>query len=423
MRRRIDAVSDRWSFLVLPASVDLGRRHVWAGRKSAKLMAFPPVPDPPVTADLSALLDKANLALCRLDGALGAHAEAPAFVTMQLRREAVMSCRIENESSTLAAVLDAAVGQDDDEFSASAGAPVRCCQALERGLAEASQEPLNLDSVAAIQAALTGDSQGTGDLAGRTLDEGGAELGTRLADLDEFLTARGELPEIVRIGMAQAQFRRLLPADLGDGRLERIAVLAMFRRLGVPGASALALSPYFQSHRRGYQTHLRGPWAPWLVFFVKAVAESATQAAEMIRRCAILAREHREAICAGLGHAVGRGLQVFGRLTAEPVATVSGVRAITGTSYVAANQLVARFVQMGILEEITGYRRNRRFQYGPYVRIFDPDPTEAPEPPKPGPTSKLPRRRARAMPRRRSPERPTPTPKRRRSPPFSDHLL
>ena len=300
---------------------------------------------------------------------------------------------------------------------------MRYCQALERGLAEASREPLNLDSVAAIQAALTGDGQGTGDLAGRTLDEGGAELGTRLADLDEFLTARDELPDIVRIGMAQAQFRRLLPADLGDGRLERIAVLAMFRRLGVPGASALALSPYFESHRRGYQTHLRGPWEPWLAFFVKAVAESATQAAEMVRRCAILAREHREAICAGLGHAVGRGLQVFGRLTAEPVATVSGVRAITGTSYVAANQLVARFVEMGILEEITGYRRNRRFQYGAYVRIFDPDPTEAPEQPKPRETSKLPRRRARATPRRRSPERPTPPPKRRRSPPFSDHLL
>jgi hypothetical protein len=108
---------------------------------------------------------------------------------------------------------------------------------------------------------------------------------------------------------------------------------------------------------------------------------------------------------------------------AEPVATVSGVRAITGTSYVAANQLVARFVEMGILEEITGYRRNRRFQYGPYVRIFDPDSTEAPERPEPRPISKQQRRRASAMPRRRSPERPAAAPKRRRSPPFSDHLL
>ena len=383
-------------------------------------MAFPAVPVPTVSADLSALLDQANLALWRLDGALGAHADASAFVTMHSRREAVVSCRIENETSTLAAVLDAAAGRDDDEFSAAAEAPVRCCQALERGLAKARERPLSVDFVTAVQGALSGDSQATEGLADRTLDKAVVGLGAGLADLDEFLTVGGELPEIVRIGMAQAQFRRLLPADLGDGRLERIALLAMFRRLGVPGASALALSPYFQAHQGPYQAHLRGPWAPWLAFFVTGVAESATQAAEMVRRCAVLAKGHREAICAGLGHAVGRGLRVFGRLTAEPVATVSGVRAITGTSYVAANQLVARFVEMGILEEITGYRRNRRFQYGPYVRIFDPDPAEAPEP---RPKSKAPRRRARPMPRRRSPERPTPAPKRRRSPPFSDHLL
>ena len=386
-------------------------------------MAFPPVPAPSVTANLSVLLDQAKLALWRLEGALGAHADASAFVTMQSRREAVMSCRIENEPSSFAAVLGAAVGQDDDEFSAGTGVPVRCCKALERGFAEICQKPLNLDFVAVVQAALTGDSQGTESLAGRALGEGGGELGAGLADLDEFLAAREELPDLVRIGMAQAEFRRLLPADLGDGRLERIAALALFRRLGVPGASALALSPYFQSHRRGYQTLLRGPWAPWLDFFVKGVAESATQSAEMVRRCAIFAREHREAISARLGHAVGRGLRVFGRLTTEPIVTVSEVKAITGTSYVAANQLVARFVEMGILEEITGYRRNRRFQYGPYVRIFDPDPTEAPERPKPRPTSKLQRRRAPAMPRRRSPERPAPARKRRRSPPFSDHLL
>ena len=334
-----------------------------------------------------------------------------------------MSCRIENETSTLAAVLDAAVGQDDDEFSLGAGAPVRCGQALERGLAEACEKPLSVDFVAAVQAALTRDSQATAVLAGRALDEAGAEIGAGLADLDEFLMAGGELPDIVRIGVAQAEFRRLLPADLGDGRLERIALLAMFRRLGIRGASALALSPYFQSHQGPYQAHLRGPWAPWLAFFVKGVAESATQAAEMVRACAVLAKEHREAICAGLGHAVGRGLRVFARLTAEPVATVSGVRAITGTSYVAANQLVARFVEMGILEEITGYRRNRRFQYGPYVRIFDPDATEILERPEPRPAPKPQRRRAGAMPRRQTPERPAPPPKRRRSPPFSDHLL
>ena len=394
-------------------------------------MASPPIPAPSVTADLSALLDQAQLALWRLDGALAAHADSAAFEAMQVLREAEQSCRIESESGGLAAVL-AAAADLDDEPGGDAIAPLRCRKALESGLAEASQEPLTLDRLAAIQAALVGDGAKHGRLADRAKGKRGAELAEALVELDEFLMAQGELPDLVRIGTAQAQLRQLLLTGSEDGRLERIAGLAMFRRVGVPGASALAMSPYFRSSRGEYQTLLGGPTAPWLDFFVTGVAESATEAAGMIRRCAVLAREHREAISARLGHAVGRGLRVFRRLTTEPVATVSEIQAITGTSYVAANQLVARLVDMGILDEITGYRRNRRFQYGPYVRVFDPDATAAPERPAPRPASrpprrrtasKPPRRRAASRPRRPSPPPPSPKPRRRPSPSFSDHLL
>ena len=397
-------------------------------------MAFPPIPAPSVTADLSALLDQARLALSRLDGAFSAHSDASAFETMQLLREAVLSCRIESESSGFAVVLAAAVDLDDDEPGSGAIAPVRCCKALERGLAGAGEEPLTLDRLAAVQAALAADGASNGGLADRAEAGRAEKLAAALAAMDEFLVAQGGLPDLVRIGIAQAQLAQLLPSGLEDGRLERIAGLAMFRRVGVPGASALAMSPYFQSSRGEYQAQLRGPTTAWLDFFVKGVAESATEAAGMIRRCAILAREHREAISAGLGHAVGRGLRVYGRLTTEPIATVSEIQAITGTSYVATNQLVARFVDMGILDEITGYRRNRRFQYGPYVRVFDPDATADPAPERRAPrpvskpprrptASKPPRRRAPSRPRRPSPPPPSPKPRRRPSPSFSDHLL
>lgn len=386
-------------------------------------MALLPVPAPSVTADLRALLDQARLALWRLDGAVSAHSDASAFETMQLLREAVLSCRMESESSGFSAVLAAAPDRDDIEPGSGAIASVRCCKALERGLAEASEEPLTLDRLAAVRAALAGDGASSGGLAGRVEGERAAKLAAALVELDEFLVAQGGLPDLVRIGMAQAQLPRLLSSGSEDGRLERIAGLAMFRRVGVPGASALAMSPYFQSSRGEYQAQLRGPTAPWLDFFVKGVAESATEAAGMIRRCAVLAREHREAIAAGLGHAVGRGLRVYRRLTAEPVATVSEIQAITGTSYVAANQLVARFVDMGILDEMTGYRRNRRFQYGPYVRVFDPDSTAAPGRDAPRSVSRPPRRRAASRPRRPSPAPRSPKPRRRPSSSFSDHLL
>ncbi|MCY4188992.1 MAG: hypothetical protein OXD30_10965 [Bryobacterales bacterium] len=368
-------------------------------------MAFPPIPARRVTASLSALLDQARFALSRLDGALGAHADAAAFVTMQRCREAVLSSRIENAPSALAPVLAPALDHGDTESGAGSVEAVRCRLALEDGLAAIGDKPLSPECLAAVQATLGGP-----DL------EAAAELAAGLAALDEFLVARQDLPDLVRIGTAQAQLPRLLPAGLADGRLERIAGLAMFRRLGIPGASALALSPYFQARHASYRASLLGPAEPWLSFFVKGVAESAAQAADMIRCCADLAREHRAAISAGMGHAVGRGLRVFDRLTAAPIATVSEIRAITGTSYVAANHLVAKFAEMGILDEITGYRRNRRFQYGPYVRIFDP-----------GEAATRTARKARpvpAPPRSRAPRaRPAPQPKPSRSPLLSEHLL
>ena len=386
-------------------------------------MASPRIPAPTVTAELSALLDQAQLALWRLDGAFSAHADAAAFGKMQQLREAVLSRRIENSSSTFAAVLATAFDQDGDESSADAEAAMRCRRALERGLAESSAKPLDLDFVAGIQAALTENTPGAEALAGSGLQDAGADLAAGLVELDEFLAEPGELPDLVRVGVAQAQIRRLLPAALEDGSLERIVGLAMFRRIGVPGAGGLAMSPYFQSNRREYHARLRGPLEPWLAFFVQGVVESATQAAEMIHMCAVLAHEHRENIAGTLGHAVGRGLRVFRRLTTEPMATVSDVQAITGTSYVAANQLVARFVELGILEEITGYRRNRQFQYGAYVRIFDPDASAPPQRRETRPVSKPRRRKVAAKPRQLSPARGAPKPPRRRSPSFSDHLL
>ena len=386
-------------------------------------MASPRIPAPALTADLSTLLDQAQLALWRLDGAFSALADAAAFVKMQQLREAVMSSRIEGNSTTLGAVLATASDQDGDESNADTRAAVRCRRALERGLAEADEKPLSLDFVAGVEAALIGGRPGTEGLAGRGSQDLGADISDRLVGLDEFLVTTRELPELARIAVAQAELRRLLPAAQEDGPLERIAGLAMFRRLGVPGASALALSPYFQNNRREYHEQLQGPLEPWLAFFVQAVVESATKSAAMIGSCAALAREHREDISRKLGHAVGRGLMVFKRLTTEPIATVSDVQAITGTSYVAANQLVARFVEMGILEEITGYRRNRQFQYGPYVRIFDPDASATPERRGTRPPSKASRLRAAAGPRPVRPTPPAPKPARRRSPSFSDHLL
>ncbi len=84
----------------------------------------------------------------------------------------------------------------------------------------------------------------------------------------------------------------------------------------------------------------------------------------------LLREEHRTAITSSLGRAAGNGHRVLESLFDRPIVSVHDVQATNGTTFAAANALVARLVDIRVLEEITGQARNRRFRYGPYVRLF-----------------------------------------------------
>ena len=106
------------------------------------------------------------------------------------------------------------------------------------------------------------------------------------------------------------------------------------------------------------------------MFFLRGVSEVSTEATETARRVLLMRERHRGAITETLGRAAGNGHRVLESLFERPIVSVAEVRELTGTSFAAANQLVARMTDLGILREITGYSRNRRFRYDPYVRLF-----------------------------------------------------
>jgi hypothetical protein len=78
-----------------------------------------------------------------------------------------------------------------------------------------------------------------------------------------------------------------------------------------------------------------------------------------------------------LGRAAGNGHRTPESLFDRPIVSVKEVQEVTGTTYAAAKGLVARLARLGILVELTGYSRNRRFRYEPYVRLFSEEPAEA----------------------------------------------
>jgi DNA-binding MarR family transcriptional regulator len=95
------------------------------------------------------------------------------------------------------------------------------------------------------------------------------------------------------------------------------------------------------------------------------------QAAETARRILLLREEHRRAITDKLGRAAGNGHRVLEKLYEQPIITVKDVRALLKTTFAGANQIVQRLEDTGIVREMTGHARNRRFRYDAYVQLFD----------------------------------------------------
>jgi len=197
-----------------------------------------------------------------------------------------------------------------------------------------------------------------------------------LGDVENFLHAADDVPLLVKIGLAHAQFETIHPFLDGNGRVGRLLITFLLCERKALQKPVLYLSHYFKRHRQQYYDRLQavrddGDWEGWLSFFLQGVKEVSLDAADTAKKILGLREEHRTQINDRLGRMAGNGHRVLERLYEKPIVSVEDVRAITGTTFQAANMIVQRLVGLGVLQEMTGRARNRRFLYAPYVNLFN----------------------------------------------------
>jgi Fic family protein len=361
--------------------------------------AFVPAPLPPTPPlDLSGavqgLLSSADRALGRLDGSVLTLPNPDLFVFMYVRKEAVLSSQIEGTQSSLQDLLAAEAALFELELPRDVDEVVNYVRAMNHGLARLPDLPVSVRLIREIHAALMQGVRGgrlqPGELRSSQnwIGPAGSTLATAtfvppphhvvpqaLGDLENFLHQPDALPPLVKIALAHVQFETIHPFLDGNGRVGRLLITFLLTERGVLHKPVLYLSHYFKRHRQAYYEHLqavrdRGDWEAWLAFFLRGVIEVADEATETARRILRLREAHRAAITDQLGRAAGNGHKVLESLFDRPIVSVNDVRATTGTTYAAANGLVARLSAIGVLEEMTGYTRNRRFRYAPYIALF-----------------------------------------------------
>ena len=356
-------------------------------------------PDPPVVLDgtLQALLSHADQAVGRLDGVIQTVPNPDFFVYMYVRREAVLSSQIEGTQSTLEDLLAAELEpqtawrrlpQDIDEV-------VNYVRAMNYGLARVTDLPLSLRLITEIHRELLTGVRGSRLRPGEFRESqnwiGPAnaslahatfvpppvhEMKQALGDFELFLHD-AELPALVHVGLAHAQFETIHPFLDGNGRVGRLLISFLLVHRGVLHRPLLYLSVYLKRHRAQYYDRLTairesGDWEGWLRFFLTGVAETAEEAAFTARQILDLREEHRQLIQERVPGV--NGLRLLELLFERPLIHVKLVKDSLDIAFVTANKLVEQLASLGLLEEITGRRRDRVFSYAPYLSLFRDEP-------------------------------------------------
>lgn len=359
-------------------------------------LPHPLPPNPPIALDddLQQRLSDADRALGRLHGSVETLPNPNLFVYMYVRKEAVLSSQIEGTQSSLQDLL-AAEAQIADGVPHDVDEVVSYVRAMNIGLQRLQELPVSVRLIREIHRELMRGVRGQhltpGELrrtqnwigpAGSTI--AGAtfvpppphEVAGLLGDLETFLHTNPNVPLLITIGLAHAQFETIHPFLDGNGRIGRLLITFLLCEKQALARPVLYLSHYFKEHRQEYYDRLQGvrdsgDWEGWLRFFLRGVAQVSVEAAETARRILVLREEHRRQINDRLGRVASNGHRVLERLYEKPVVSVDDVRGITGTTFPAANDVVQRLVELDILKEITGRARNRRFLYAPYVALFN----------------------------------------------------
>lgn len=365
----------------------------------SRYQAFVPRPLPPVPAldfdaTLIAQLERANQALGRLDGITLMLPDPTLFLYQYVRKEALLSSQIEGTQSSLSDLLLY-------ELEETPGVPIDDVEevsnyvaALQYGLKRLREDgfPLSLRLIREIHGVLLRGGRGAAKDPGefRTSQNwiGGKSpalagfvpppperLLECLRDFESFLhTDAAALSPLIKAALAHVQFETIHPFNDGNGRMGRLLIALILCAEDVLREPTLYLSLYFKTRRQQYYQQLNdvrrtGNWEGWLMFFLAGVEATSQQAVDTAQRILALFTADRERV-RGLGRRAGNTLQVFEAFVRRPLLDAPAIHKQLNVAAPTVRTAIATLQELGLLNEITGQRRNRVWIYQDYYALL-----------------------------------------------------
>ncbi|MDO9529876.1 MAG: Fic family protein [Syntrophales bacterium] len=351
-------------------------------------------PDPAIELDetLQNLLSKADMSLARLDGMGYILPDVNFFIAMYVRKEALLSSQIEGTRASLQDLFGYESGGKPSNIN-DVSDVVNYVKALNYGIQRLDDLPMSLRLIKEIHEILIEGVRGSERKPGEFrqtqnwIGPPGCTLNSAtfipppphesvkaMGDLEHYIHGDARLPVLIDSAMIHYQFETIHPFLDGNGRLGRLLITFYLYWKSVLHRPLLYLSYFFKRNRQEYYDRLQmvretGNYEQWVAFFLKGVVETADSAMETAKKILELQSNHRSLLWKKkISSPIAVGM--LESLFHKPYISVNDVAKEFNISFQSASTLVSQFEKTGILEEITGRKRDKRYMYAEYVNIL-----------------------------------------------------
>ena len=363
------------------------------GYKAFIPAALPPKPPVKFSIELQTLLSKADRALARLDGVVTVLPNPDLFIAMYVKKEALLSSQIEGTQASLEGVLEFEADLTPKEDIDDIKEVINYIKALDYGIERLKEFPMSLRLIKEIHEILVKGTRGTHKTPGEFrktqnwIGPPGASLNEAtfvppppgmllelMGNLEKFIHSRDNIPPLIKIALIHSQFETIHPFLDGNGRIGRLLITFYLYCRNILSKPLLYLSFYFKKNRAGYydllmRVRTEGMWEEWIKFFLKGISEiseEATNAAkEIIKLKEDLITKLYENSISSI-YAVKLIDLLFKNIVIDVRYVTKKFRIHRDTS----NELLKRFEKIGILKEITGKQRYKKYIFNDYVEII-----------------------------------------------------
>ena len=361
----------------------------------AAYQSFVPSPLPPEPTiepdqDMISLLIKANTQIATLNEIAKHIPNMNLFVSMYVRKEALMSSQIEGTQATLEDVFDPTLDMNRNRDVADV---VNYIKATEYAIRRLETLPLCnrllRETHAVLMENVRGQEKNPGEFRhsqnwiggqgstlknARYIPPSPDDMQEAMSDLEKYINADDDLDVLIRAALIHYQFETIHPFLDGNGRVGRLLITLFLMEKRVLSTPALYISYFLKKNRVEYydrmtEVRTKGNYEQWVRFFLQAILECAEDATETIDE---LTRLHDASVSAisGLGRAAKNAMLVFNYLESNPIIEISKTAKALGIAFNTASSAVHRLVDAGILVQTSANSRNRTFAYEAYLDIL-----------------------------------------------------